>query len=372
MLTRTMNKKIIYSALFLLPLIGFGLRYQLNKKQITTKSPQKVISKNNLEDSVFSLVAVGDIMMGTNYPSADGLPPKSTNLLDSVLQYLKEGDLTFGNLEGSMFDGEGTPKKCSNPAVCYAFRQPTYFMKQLQAAGFDLFSIANNHLGDFGDIGRAATCATLKEYKMKYAGLERCPWDTLTVKGVKIGFTAFAPNTQCLQITDYTTLTKTVKLLSATCDIVIVSFHGGAEGSSKSHVPKMEEIFLGENRGDVYKFARVAIDAGADVVLGHGPHVTRAVDIYKNRFIAYSMGNFCTYGSFNLKGISGLAPIYQLKLKKDGSFISGKVIPTMQKGEGGPLFDPNKSVFQEIRNLTKSDFPENGFQLSENGFFTFN
>ena len=72
--------------------------------------------------------------------------------------------------------------------------------------------------------------------------------------------------------------------------------------------------FYGENRGNAYAFARMAIDAGADVVLGSGPHVTRAVDLYKNRFIAYSLGNFCTYGMFNLDGPNGMAPLLALNI----------------------------------------------------------
>ena len=226
-------------------------------------------------------------------------------------------------------------------------------------------------MGDFGEEGRKSTCAILTKNKITHAGLEIAPWDTMTVKGVKIGFTGFAPNSNCQKLSDYTLLNSTVKMLDKMCDVVIVSFHGGAEGSSKSHVPRMEELFLGENRGDVYKFAHAAIDAGADVVLGHGPHVTRAVDYYKGRFITYSMGNFCTYGSFNLQGINGIAPIYQLQLRRDGSFKSGKVIPIRQIGEGGPLLDRKKSVFAEILSLTNTDFPEIGFSMDQEGNFFF-
>ena len=366
-----MKKKVLYGSILLIPiLVGFILLKKESGPSIINKIPLK--SNKQIEsDSVITLIAVGDIMMGTNYPNDSKLPPKGINLLDSVKSYLRFGDITFGNLEGTVLNSGGTPKRCSNPSVCYAFRQPTYIVDHLVDAHFNLMSVANNHMGDFGEVGRKSTCEILTKNNITHAGLEIAPWDTMTVKGLKIGFTGFAPNTNCQKISDYALLKSTVKMLDKMCDIVIVSFHGGAEGTSKTHVPRIEELFLGENRGDVYKFAHAAIDAGADVVLGHGPHVTRAVDYYKGRFITYSMGNFCTYGSFNLKGMTGIAPMYQLQIRRDGSFKSGKVIPIIQLGEGGPLVDRKKSVFAEILSLTNTDFPEIGFSMDQEGNFFF-
>ena len=366
-----MKKKVVYGSIALIPiLVAYFL---LNTKKTPSIVEKKVKADRTYvqDDSLITLIAVGDIMMGTNYPNNSKLPPKGLNLLDSVKNYLRFGDITFGNLEGTVLNSGGIPKSCSDPSVCYAFRQPTYVIDHLVDAHFNLMSVANNHMGDFGEEGRTATCSILNKNNIAHGGLEIAPWDTMTVKGLKIGFTGFAPNSHCQKLSNYDLLKSTVKMLDKMCDIVIVSFHGGAEGSSKSHVPRMEEIFLGENRGDVYKFAHMAIDAGADVVLGHGPHVTRAVDYYKGRFITYSMGNFCTYGSFNLKGISGIAPIYQLQLRRDGSFKSGKVIPIRQIGEGGPLLDRKKSVFNEILKLTQTDFPEIGFTMDDEGNFFF-
>jgi poly-gamma-glutamate capsule biosynthesis protein CapA/YwtB (metallophosphatase superfamily) len=72
-----------------------------------------------------------------------------------------------------------------------------------------------------------------------------------------------------------------VKKLKASCDIVIVPMHAGAEGRSAIHVLKQIELFLGPNRGNVYRVAHAMIDAGADVVIGHGPHVPRAMKYIK-------------------------------------------------------------------------------------------
>lgn len=352
----------LYMFLWIFP-VEINAEPEIQKKIVTIQAEP--------EDTLISLVAVGDMMLGTNYPDNGSLPHRDTLLLKPMFDFLRNADITFGNLEGTVLNQGGEVKKCGDPTKCYAFRQPEYFVEQLKDAGFDLLSIANNHMGDFGETGRANTQRVLKENKLHFAGLESCPWDTLTINGVKYGFTAFAPNTACLQITDYETAQKMVKKLDAMCDIVIVSFHGGAEGSSRTHITRKNEIFYEEDRGNVYEFARKVIDAGADVVLGHGPHVTRAIDCYKGRFITYSMGNFCTYAKFNLKGISGMAPLFNLKLKKNGEFVSGKVISTKQLGNGGPLFDAFNGALEQVKLLTSQDIPELKVEFDSEGNFKF-
>ena len=86
----------------------------------------------------------------------------------------------------------------------------------------------------------------------------------------------------------------------------LLADHGGAEGTNATHVPQGVEKFLGENRGDLRKFSRAVIDAGADLVIGHGPHVLRGMEIYKGRLIAYSLGNFSTWETFSLRGPLGI------------------------------------------------------------------
>lgn len=340
------------------------------KTTVTTKKDKKG-SANVGDDEFITIVAVGDIMMGTNYPSESYLPPKDMKLMAPMFEYFKYGDIVFGNLEGTVLNAGGEVKSCSNPSNCYAFRQPEYFLDQLKETGFNMLSVANNHVGDFGATGRKNTIKALTERGFCYAGQTTCPTGIMNVKGLKIGFTAYAPNNGCMSINDHELMVKTVKQLKSTCDLVIVSFHGGAEGASASHVPKKTEIFLGENRGNVTEFARKAIDAGADVVLGHGPHVSRAIDCYKGKFITYSMGNFCTYGRFSLNGSAGIAPLFQLKLKKDGTFVEGKIISITQLGEGGPVFDKNSAALKEIKQLTLSDFPNSTVVFDEEGNFSF-
>jgi hypothetical protein len=308
-----------------------------------------------------TVIAAGDIMLGTTVPSRDFLPPGEdcSGELAPLKTLLSGGDITFGNLEGVLTDGTGVPKKCSNPDVCYTFGMPARFVNCLVDAGFNLLSVANNHVGDFGEQGRRTTAATLKNAGIRFAGLTGCcATDTFTLKGVKYGFAAFAPNSGTPDIRDIPAAEKIVRRLAADCHIVIVSFHGGAEGSRHQHVTRETEYFLGENRGNVYEFAHRMIDAGADLLLGHGPHVTRAVEVYRNRFIAYGMGNFCTFDRINVSGVSGIAPIFKIRTDGNGAFLHAEIISTYQEKRRPPAPDPQQRALNIIRRLTGQDFPE--------------
>ncbi len=323
------------------------------------------------EQDGLTIVAVGDIMMGSGYPSADGLPPGGASLMAPVAGVLSQGDVTFGNLEGPILSDGDAVKKCADPSKCFAFRQPEYVAGQLADAGFDLLSVSNNHMNDFGSRGRSNTMRILADRRIGFAGLDTCPTTVIVRKGLRIGFTSFAPVNGCLNLNDDELVRRVVSGLRRQCDILIVSFHGGAEGASHTHVTRQGESFYGENRGNVYRFARLAVDAGADVVLGHGPHVARAIDLYKGKFIAYSMGNFCTYGQFNLKGPNGIAPILRLQVSKNGDFLGGRIVSVMQQGKGGPVIDPTGQSLEAIRRLTESDIPEAKAKFDASGRFWF-
>ncbi len=313
------------------------------------------------------LAAVGDMMLGTDYPSKSTLAPNDgRDLLDGVVQYLQPFDLTFGNLEGVIGRG-GKAKSCNDPRYCYTFRMPSHYTNYLKAAGFDVVSIANNHANDFGAGGRRASASVLDTSGLFYAGSLDKPYTTFEKGGIQYGFLAAAPNSGCFSMKDYDQAAAYVRQLDSICDIVIVSFHAGAEGAKAAHTPRRDEIFLGYNRGNVYKFAHQCIDAGADVLLGHGPHVTRAVEVYKDRFITYSMGNFCTYKKFSLRGPKGVGPIFHLNLDREGRFLGGQVVSTKQLGEGVPVLDEEGQALKELISLTKSDFPESPLIISETG-----
>lgn len=315
------------------------------------------------EDTI-TIAAVGDIMMGTDYPNTRTLPPKDgADLFKDVQQYLEPFDLTFGNLEGVMGRG-GVAKSCNQPQYCYTFRMPAHYTNHLKKAGFDVVSIANNHANDFGAGGRKASAAVLDTSGIFYAGSEDKPYTIFEKDSIKYGFLATAPNSGCFSMKEYKKAAEIVAMLDSLCDIVIVSFHAGAEGAGATHTPRKDELFLGSNRGNVYKFAHDCIDAGADILLGHGPHVTRAVELYKDRFITYSMGNFCTYAKFSLRGPKGVGPILHLQVNKEGKYLGGKVISTKQLGEGIPVYDEELQAFKQLMALSLEDFPESPLNFS--------
>ena len=334
---------------------------------LLTISLQGFSQQTENDSTLLSVIGTGDIMLGSNYPSDAKLPvADGAELLDRVKHILQDADVTFGNLEGCFLDKGGNVKSCKSG--CYFFRMPERYVQYLVDAGFDVMNIANNHNGDFGAPGREATVKTLKNAGLYYAGLKDvCETARFEINGVKYGFCGFAPNSGTVRITDIGYAKKLVSELKEDCDIVIVSFHGGAEGKTHNRVTKKSETFYGENRGNVYEFAHAVIDAGADIVFGHGPHVVRAVELYKDRFIAYSLGNFCTAGDFSIGGISGYAPIVKVYTDKTGKFIKGHLFSALQKDKTGPILDENHLAAKEIKRLTELDFPHTQLILSYEG-----
>ncbi|MEX1131616.1 MAG: CapA family protein [Flavobacteriales bacterium] len=327
-----------------------------------------IVGNDSVDLGRLRIIGVGDIMLGTNYPSASYLPPNDgKELLAPVAEVLRDADITFGNLEGVLLNGEGTIKKCSDPSICYAFRSPEHYAQHIVDAGFDVVSIANNHVGDFGEMGRLHTVQALQRHGLEFAGLLSYPYTLFERDSVRYGFCAFAPNTGTVRLNDVQNAVAIVQHLDSLADVVIVSFHGGAEGKSYRHITRATELYLGEDRGDPYAFSRAVIDAGADIVFGHGPHVTRGIDLYKDRFIAYSLGNFATYARFNLSGPNGLAPIIRVHTDKKGRFIEAEIISIKQEGEGGPVLDAENGALLEIIELTKEDIPQAPLSIGMDG-----
>ncbi len=325
-----------------------------------------VDTTKRLKDTI-QITAVGDIMLGSAFPSRVNLPPDDAIGSFSAVDSFLKGDVVFGNLEGC-FLNSGNSNKCKglNPASCYAFRMPDRYAGIFKKAGFSVLSVANNHVGDFDGKGRKNTAKLLDSLQINYAGQLDKPFSLFEKDNVKYAFCAFAPNENTVSIKNIDSAKMLVSALKKLADIVIVSFHGGGEGAKFEHITRQTEIFYKEDRGNVYAFSHAVIDAGADVVLGHGPHVTRAIEVYKNKFIAYSLGNFCTYGMFSLKGLNGIAPLVQLKINGKGDFLSANVISVKQDKIKGLSLDSTHAAFKRMKYLTDVDFIGHRLVFSDN------
>lgn len=312
--------------------------------------------------------AVGDVMMGTDFPAGYLPPQDGATLLSGVAAELSAADITFANLEGPLCDG-GSTSKCSAGSNCYAFRTPTRYGDYLAEAGIDVASIANNHALDFGETCRQQTEDTLDELGIAHSG---APGTVATIEhgGLTIGLIAFHTAGHSNDVRDIDAAVDLVIDTDETHDLVIVSFHGGAEGESALHVPDGPETYYGENRGDLRKFSHAVIDAGADAVFGHGPHVPRAIEIYEDRLIAYSLGNFATYGRFSLRGNKGVSLILDTAMDKTGRFVGGHIIPVKLVDGGFPVIDESGAAISLIRELSATDFPETGAVIDEAGNIT--
>jgi hypothetical protein len=370
-----MNIRLTISGIMLLQVLSSCFLNPANTPLVKTGTIKAVkvglhpISKPH---DTLCIAAVGDIMLGTSYPNTNTLAPDSArHSFDAALPYLQQADVTMGNLEGTLLDG-GSPAhyKTHLKSTAYLFRMPSYYSGVLKQAGFSVLSLANNHTGDFGENGRTSTMRILDSVGIAYGGQLSHPTAIFTVKGVKYGFCSFAPNSQTLPILELQTVKQIVADLKSQCDILIVSFHGGGEGPAFEHVTRRMESYMGALRGNVHAFAHTAVDAGADMVLGNGPHVSRGIELYKNRLIAYSLGTFCTYKSVSVEGVSGLAPLLKIYINKKGEFLNGRLLAFKQTHADGLVRDSANKVIARIKYLTDIDFPQSGLNIAEDGVIT--
>ncbi len=207
-------------------------------------------------------------------------------------------------------------RRSQPPSNCYAFATPTWLAPRLKDAGFTHLNLANNHANDYGLDARLNTEDILRTLGLTpYGPLEEVAItpvfrdERMTLVGL-IGFSTYPNAYNLLEITHSAAL---VDSLRGHVDLLVVTFHGGTEGRTAVRTGNGPEFLAKEPRGDLRKWARAVIDAGADAVVGHGPHVLRGVEFYKGKPIFYSLGNFATYRGFNLAGPLGVTAVLQLE-----------------------------------------------------------
>jgi hypothetical protein len=275
----------------------------------------------------------------------------------------------MGNLEQPLTNDTGT-SKCGSPprSHCFAFRSPPSYAQHLKEAGFELLNTANNHSKDFGTAGYANTVKALETAGLKHTGAE----DEITiveVNGVKVAVLGFSPYAGANNLNDLDHAKEIVQKAKDEADLVVVQAHLGAEGSDKTHVKPGSEIYFSENRGDPIKFTHTVIDAGADLVIAHGPHVLRGMQFYKGKLIAYSLGNFAGGGkTLSRDGVLKYGGILHVKLTKDGEWAGGKFLSTYLNSVGVPTRDSaNEQGRKLVATLSKQDFGDTAAKIGSDG-----
>ncbi len=343
------------------------------------------------------LAFAGDINLGT-LTLPDGVPPDSGRGLFDGARHALTGDLVVGNFEGVLGDS-GTTYKCGTEGVrvggsgrdtvearkpeprrkktkpaprrlCYAFLTPTSVAPRLLEAGFTHLNLANNHANDFGPEARRTTEAIFDTLGIRHYG----PLGSIAIDSVRrgdsvtavalVGFTTYPYAYDLLDIARSAAVVDSVRRLT---DLLIVTFHGGAEGAGALHVAEAAESLSNEPRGDLRRWARAVIDAGADAVVGHGPHVLRGIEYYRRRPIAYSLGNFLTYRGFNLSGPLGVTGVLQLEFGANRVLAGARLVPMVQRPGRGPEPDPAVEALHLIRRLSEEDFGGTAARIGEDG-----
>lgn len=229
-----------------------------------------------------------------------------------ISPFLKEADILVGNLEGPISD------KGKKVGSIYSFRMDPKAIEGLKFAGFDILSLANNHIFDYGREALEDTFLRLRDAGIDYLGggfneIEACSPKIKEIKETKIAFLAFTnlgspfwqakSNTSGICWLDKENLEKGIKEAKSKSDLVIVLFHFGNEYEKKPNIEQKD-------------FAHFAIDSGADLVVGHHPHVIQEIEEYKGKYIAYSLGNFVFDQAFSKETMEGLILKVILEEKK--------------------------------------------------------
>ena len=327
-------------------------------RQVETPSPAAAP-----RPEVVEIAATGDITLG----STPELPPDGGRSLFAGVETELRGDLVLGNLETAFTRRWHCPSARAGSTDCFSFRAPRAYGRRLKSAGFTMLNLANNHSFDYGASGQAETVAALAEARLPHTGR---PGQIayLRVGRVRLAVLGFAPYPWAQDLLDLDAARRTRAPGR--------SGRGSRRGDdarrsrgecSDACSPRRGAPPRRASAATTRAFAHAVVDAGADLVLGHGPHVLRGLEWYRGRLVAYSLGNFSAYRNFALAGASGVSGILQVSLAADGSWRGGRLVPVRLVGHGTPELDPNEAGIAALRILSKSDFGARGMRVAESG-----
>jgi hypothetical protein len=329
------------------------------------------------------MCAGGDVMLGNNLDSTwalrtygrygDGaLLPDPEALVAPLGPLVADADVVFVNVEGAIGDGPAPPKCRPGSTRCYAFRQDVRAataLRRLAPEAVVVGNVANNHAMDASAAGFVETVDHLRAAGVRVTGADTLPtllplaWgDTLAV----LGFSTFSAGPDAR---DLAGVRRLVARAAARYDVVVVSVHMGAEGVSAQRTRDVTETFAGEDRGNPVAFAETAVDAGASVVFGHGPHVLRAMEWRGDALVVYSLGNLLTHGPFSLEEPLNRGAFVCVRFGSRGGVVQADVRSTRQSRPGIVVPDSTSRAAVLVDSLSALDFPMTGVQVLDGWLF---
>ena len=292
------------------------------------------------------------------FGTVNAWPPAGVGSLLTAVTPSLRSDLTMGNLESALGDLPMT--KCApHETDCYEFEAPDSTAQDLKRAGFSAVNVANNHTLDAGTAGETSTDTALRAAGLAWAGRPG-QISYLTRNGTTIALLGFAPWSYDANALELPAAEALVSQARRHAQVVIVMEHIGAEGDGAQHVRAGEEYYLGQDRGNPIAFTHGVIDAGADLVVGSGPHVLRGFQWYHGHLIAYSLGNFSGYNTLGLDGITSVSAVLHVTLGARGQFVTGSITPLRLIAPGTPRPDPAGAAISAVNGLSQADFSGNG------------
>ena len=302
--------------------------------------------------------AVGDVVLGSNFPRYRLPGRNDKKRIASLQQELRSADIVLGNLEGVLSD-KGMARKDVSKRGVYAFRMPESYAATLHEMGFDVMSLANNHSLDFGEEGLKSTIRALKAEGVQPMGVPGAEMAIVKVRNTFVAFLNYSYLPAFTQLGDEQRISDDIKRARAAADLVVVTVHGGKEGVAAIGAPSGDEYYKSEYRGDILKFAHLAIDSGASAVFGHGPHVVRAYEVYKDKPIFFSLGNFVGYGSLSTRGKLANSIIAEVRFSPKGKLLGAGVIPLKLDRSGIPSVDYSTASLNTLDGLLDEQLEKN-------------
>jgi hypothetical protein len=329
--------------------------------------------------------AGGDVTLGTNLDTMwaksaarklraeYGLLPVPDSLLAPLRPLLAEADVVLLNVEGAIGVGRA-PQKCGVRAKnCYAFRQPVATaaaLRRLVDSAMVVGNVANNHAHDAGDQGLIASIAHLERAGVLVTGADTLATRVVTRRGDTLAFLGFHTSADAPDARDLIAVRRHVARAAQEYGIVIVTMHLGAEGPTAQRTRAETEMFLGTiDRGNPVAFADAAFEAGATLVVGHGPHVLRAAEWRGDRLVLYSLGNLLTYGPFRLAEPLNRGAIACVSIDSARHVSAAELHSTVQLAPGVLRIDSTARAAVLVDSLSALDFPESGARVGPDGRF---